>query len=441
MNQDQAFWQRLYTAFDPFRQLPANNPAWVDCASVRGDEDILLGLGKEIIRCGEVTCQLYAGHRGAGKSTELLRLKAYLEEQGYQVVYFAVDDGDLEPEDTEYGDILIACARQLIKALKYGEEDDRKSWQKWLERLWRDLRDLGLTELSLDELSYETPETALGKLSTTIKTYTSKRQEIRRQVELDADSLLEILNQFIHRALGDIPAERLVLMVDNLDRIVEKFEGDTHRSNYEQIFVNHSDQLRALKCHVIYTVPIPLVYSIQAVAIEERYKPVEVLPMVMVKTREGEPFSKGIEKLKDMIERRFQFADASLTLEQAFETSEALEQLCLMSGGHVRNLMALMKAALQNTDTLPISDRAVRRAISELRDTYRKIISEDEWMLLVRVHREKEIINNDQYRSLLFRRCILEYRCLNDQDEVTVWHDIHPLIFGVESFQKALKSA
>jgi hypothetical protein len=38
-------WKKLYTAFDPFRPLPANDPAWVDCASVRGDEDILYGLG------------------------------------------------------------------------------------------------------------------------------------------------------------------------------------------------------------------------------------------------------------------------------------------------------------------------------------------------------------------------------------------------------------
>ena len=43
-------WKKLYTAFDPFRPLPANDPAWVDCASVRGDEDILAGLGLEISR-------------------------------------------------------------------------------------------------------------------------------------------------------------------------------------------------------------------------------------------------------------------------------------------------------------------------------------------------------------------------------------------------------
>ena len=59
-------WKKLYTAFDPFRPLPANDPAWVDCASVRGEEDILDGLGLEIARSEGVTTQLYAGHYSGG---------------------------------------------------------------------------------------------------------------------------------------------------------------------------------------------------------------------------------------------------------------------------------------------------------------------------------------------------------------------------------------
>jgi hypothetical protein len=337
--------------------------------------------------------------------------------------------------------VLIACARQLIKQLKPakpGEKTTMGRLQTWSEKLWRSLSDLGLTELSLEEFSYETPDLGLGKLSTTIKTNTAKRQQIRRQVELDADSLIDILNQLIRDALNGKPSDRLVLIADNLDRVVEKFDPDSRRSNYEQIFINHSDDLKALDCHLIYTVPIPLVYSFQATAMEERYKPVEVLPMVMVKTQDGVPCPKGIAVMKDIIQRRFRAADQSLDLENVFEEMEAVEQLCLMSGGHVRNLMNLMKATLQNTETLPIQNRAVKRAISELRDTYRRTIDETDWALLARVHLDKKIINNDEHRKLLFQRCILEYWCLNEEEEEVKWHDIHPLIVGVERFQRAL---
>jgi hypothetical protein len=181
------------------------------------------------------------------------------------------------------------------------------------------------------------------------------------------------------------------------------------------------------------------VYSFQATAMEERYKPVEVLPMVMVRTPDGQPYEPGINAMKDVIQRRFRMADQSLNLEDVFEEMAAVEQLCLMSGGHVRNLMNLMKATLERTDTLPIQNRAVRRAMSKLRDTYRRVIDEPEYALLANVHLDKKIVSNDAHRSLLFRRCVLEYRCLNQEEEETVWHDIHPLIFGLEQFQDELK--
>ena len=125
-------------------------------------------------------------------------------------------------------------------------QDDK--FREWVNRLLRDLRDLGVTELSLEELSVETPETPLGKVSATIKTNVSKQQVIRRQVEQQAESLIDILNEFIGKALGDRPPQQLVLMVDNLDRIIERYDGENQQSNYEQIFVNHSDQLRSLNC-------------------------------------------------------------------------------------------------------------------------------------------------------------------------------------------------
>jgi hypothetical protein len=158
-----------------------------------------------------------------------------------------------------------------------------------------------------------------------------------------------------------------------------------------------------------------------------------------VKSQDGGAICRsGLDKLKQLLLRRFQRADAGLTLAVAFESEAGMEKLCEMSGGHVRNLMNLMKAALQYTQELPITDRSVKRAISELRGTYSKVIDGDEWPCLVEVDREKLIAkNSDQFRSLLFRRCILEYRYLDDEGEIVVWHDIHPLVRGLEGFKRA----
>jgi hypothetical protein len=81
--------KNIYNAFDPFRALPAGDPVYVNCSEVRGEENILVDVGRQITLANRITHQLYTGHRGAGKSTELLRLQADLEAQGYKVVYFA----------------------------------------------------------------------------------------------------------------------------------------------------------------------------------------------------------------------------------------------------------------------------------------------------------------------------------------------------------------
>ena len=89
---------------------------YIDFSSVRGD-DIIEHLRDNIalFSPNEPTCQLFTGHIGCGKSTELLRLKAELEREGFHVVYFESDQ-DLEYHDVDIGDILLAIAHRVIKS-------------------------------------------------------------------------------------------------------------------------------------------------------------------------------------------------------------------------------------------------------------------------------------------------------------------------------------
>ncbi|MEI1375274.1 hypothetical protein [Nostoc sp.] len=49
MTQDFALLKRIYNVFDPFRPLLAGDPKYVDCQAVRGDGDILVEIGREIL--------------------------------------------------------------------------------------------------------------------------------------------------------------------------------------------------------------------------------------------------------------------------------------------------------------------------------------------------------------------------------------------------------
>jgi hypothetical protein len=80
----------------------------------------------------------------------------------------------------------------------------------------------------------------------------------------------------------------------------------------------------------------------------------------------------------------------------------------------------------------------VRRSITEARDTYRKTVENDQWCLLAEISRTKRVVNDDKYRSLLFNRCLLEYRYLDDEGEIQRWCDVHPLIRGIQEFKEAV---
>ncbi|WP_448598175.1 hypothetical protein [Thermoleptolyngbya sp.] len=250
----------------------------------------------------------------------------------------------------------------------------------------------------------------------------------------DTPALIDALNAFINDARRNLPPgkTKLVMIADNLDRIVPVY-GDDGRSNHDEIFLERSGQLRGLNCHLIYTIPISMVHSNRASDLQSNYAcNLRLLPMVMVKQPDGAIYPPGLERMKMLVERRIRtvLPDAELAGE-VFETAEALEQLCLMSGGHMRELFLLLKEAVNRTQTLPISIQAMQRAITETRATYRPVPQADQWALLAKVAQTKRIENEQAYRDLMFRRCIMEYRYLDSEGEICPWYDVHPLIRGI----------
>ena len=105
-----------YNSSDPVEPLPLGDPRYVDCTPVRGNEDVVAQMFHAITWSDAHVAQLFTGHRGSGKSTELLRLQARLEEAGYVVLYFEAED-DLDLNDLEYTDLLLSIARRVVSDL------------------------------------------------------------------------------------------------------------------------------------------------------------------------------------------------------------------------------------------------------------------------------------------------------------------------------------
>jgi hypothetical protein len=146
-------------------------------------------------------------------------------------------------------------------------------------------------------------------------------------------------------------SQGLVVIVDNLDRVHESLKP-SDRTQPEYLFVDRAEQLKKLNGHVIYTIPLSLIFSNDLGRLTSRFgiDPM-VLPMVPVQLQDGRDCEEGMALLRQMVLARA-FPDESpeqriSLITAVFEQPETLDRLCRVSGGHVRNLLMLLYRCLQ----------------------------------------------------------------------------------------------
>jgi len=429
-----------FNAVDPALPLSPGDPRYVDCTDVRGDEDVVGRLYNAIIRSDRSMHQLCTGHRGSGKSTELLRLKARLEQAGYEVIYFVAED-DLDLNDLIYSDLLLAVARRIdahARERQVSLDQELKSIERWFAEVvysqdeWRQVERELQAEASLGiGLPESIPLVArlFAKLTGQIKTGQAVKHEVRRKLDQQMSQLITGVNELLQRFEVEVRKkgrQGVVVMVDNLDRVILK-DLDGGRTSHEALFIEHGEQLRAPTCHAIYSVPISMLYSPKATQLTSLFPRYQVVPMIRVSDRSGADFAAGLSRLKDILARR-------IALDVLFEP-EALDALCRASGGHPRQLMALATYAIEYADERaprPVTLAAAERAVGLLVNEFGRMIPEAHFPLLARVHRLKSVQNDADHQTMLYNLSVLEYT--NGQPS---WHDVHPIVLRLPKFKEA----
>ena len=110
---------------------------------------------------------------------------------------------------------------------------------------------------------------------------------------------------------------------------------------------------------------------------------------------------------------------------QVFDFPETLDHLCVISGGHIRNLLVLLYSCLQKQDP-PISRQSLEEVIQELKDLIVRAITTDEWKLLNEVKDRKSVHGEDEYKTLIPSLFVFEYK-----DKEGKWFSINPLLADV----------
>ena len=423
----------FFQATNPGKALFTDNQEieekyYIDFSSVRGGK-IIEDLKDNIAMWSpdEPTCQLFTGHIGCGKSTELWLLKQQLEAEGFHVVYFE-SDKDLEMGDLDVSDILLTIARQVSESLNTREKlnlDEPRRFKSIIEGAIKLLQ----TEIEISpefELSF-----GIAKITAQAKASPQLRSKLRDYLGPRSNGIIETINQELlepaHKKLKQRGKNGLVVIVDNLDK-VDSSPKPWGRPQPEYLFVDRGEQLASLHCHVIYTLPLALRFSNDFNTLTQRFKSdPQVLPMVSIQLRDGKEFGEGMAKLRQLVlARAFPHLEEQQRLEkitEIFDSTETLDHLCKMSGGHVRNILRILNDAIKKQKGLPISSENLNKVIQNFRNERTLAVDDQEWELLRQVAQTKKVKGDDGYQKLIRSMFVYEYR-----DDDGSWFDINPIL-------------
>ncbi|WP_231662508.1 ATP-binding protein [Pseudanabaena sp. 'Roaring Creek'] len=427
---------RFYKACNPTHPLDSGNEEdrsyYVDLSAVRGAR-LIESMVRTIARIApdEATCQLFTGHIGCGKSTELLRLKYLLEQQNFHVVYFECDR-QLELSDVDVSDVLLAIVGQISASLDKQEINIFPSYFKKLFDELKDIKDIqSLLKNSVDLSKTFKLSEGIAALISQAKDSPSLRRQMHERLEARTNNIINSINEELLAPAKEKLKQRgvrgLVVIVDNLDRIENRLDPkEQSRAGY--LFVERGDQLRKLDCHMIYTVPLRLTFSKDREIVRDRFgTDIKILPMVPVRFANGSICEEGMALLRRFVMlRAFPHAvDGSTQTElisKVFEKLEILDRLCQVTGGHVRNLLRLLSACLQQEDP-PITLDLLESIISQERSQNTKNITPEIWELIQNVRNQKRVGGEDNYEKLIKSFLVFEYEYQNES-----WFDINPLV-------------
>jgi hypothetical protein len=412
---ERSFRRALYRAVDEKQGVTASKGYYVPIYSdpSLGATDVVSRLLDTIDFSAGQSAQLLSGYRGAGKTSELMRLREDLINRGYSVVYMDLEDF-LNPElSPELDAFLLALAAGFVS----GSEVDANLSSR-VNAAWISFRDkLSSYSIGVDVAASARLNLGPASIGLSLKEDPTFRQQVNDLIRHNRATFVQQLHEFFREASTAIgSAEGVVFLVDSIDH----FRGtgaeyhDVRRS-IERVFTEGAEALSLPAIHVIYTLPV----FVSAVSFGVRREIVNV----KVATQDGTVFAPGVEALTEVLRRRTPSGNLARLVDD-----DALSRLISLSGGMFRDLFRLVREVVLAPGSLPANAGDIDQASRQLTGGLMTFLSAEQLEVLRQVEITKTIQGVDDGAmadvvDLLARSCILAY-----PNGSTTWHDVHPLL-------------
>ncbi len=384
------------------------------------------------IKLAEVESLSYiSGFRGAGKTTELFRLKKQLETSGHFVAYANALDYLLPTEPVEITDFLLVLAGSFSEAIEASLKvklADEGFWTRishWLRK----------TEIKIDGFDFKAniPGTDIGTtIKTSLKEVPSFRNKLREKLGLRLGELLDEVHKFFDFGIKKIRKARgsdckVVFLFDQLEQLRDPVGTDGRvTDSVTSLLANHRKDLKIPFVHMVYTLPPWLKFKLPQMSEIRMLYNVKLWKNDEKRTR----IAAGWNTMLRVVERRFTPEGMVRYFGKPTKSGSysLADKLIAASGGHFRDLISLLKETVVRSHSLPTTPQIVEASINNLRTSYRPSNIVDA-KLLHQIGRQRDCMLEDLTPVSLQRvTFLLDTHCAFMLRNGKVWYDVHPLI-------------
>jgi hypothetical protein len=393
---------------------------------------------------------LLMGHPGVGKSTELTRLARQICDK-YVVIRFSAT-GELDPANFKPFDVLLLMmaevASRTASPVAKGGAGEAPSDAR-LQEIWEWFAKETTTSTKAIEMGAEiaagagvTPDSLWGKM---LGLFASFKGEIKYSADRKTDiveyrlsrlsSLIELANRLMddcNDLLRQATGKEWLFLGEDFDK------PGIPESQVSALFLTYANIFRDLRTHLIFTIPITLGYSGQAVQLPFANDRVFSIPDTPVFDAQHNIHEAGRSAVRTVIAARIKpelFAEGQL------------ERFVVASGGNLRDLFSIVSQAADNAilrSAQTIGAQDADAAMSSLRSEYVRRLGESPFdrepiSYDAKAQRLLQVYNGDMNScvpdavlySLLRARVLQEF---NGER----WYGVHPLVVDILKIQNRL---
>lgn len=373
---------------------------------------------------------LFGGHIGCGKSTELRDFaELFGRSHAYTVNRIEITK-ILDINNLRFSDLLIALAHELMQTLNGSDlslhpdaiyVDPVVNWFESRIRKREQFTDLEGEVKTQAKASAGIPWLVefLATITTKVRSGASYREELRTEIRNGFTQLLGHFNALIAHANDLLRKEGrgpLLFIIDGTDKL--------KREDSETFFNSDIHQLVQIASNLVVCAPISVLLEFAQVG--QRFQRIQ-LPMVKIVEANSDPRRDEEDALIELVTKRMPI--------DCFDNRETVRYLVQHSGGHVRDLLRLVRTCFSYLDAEVISKNVAEQAVRSLASEYQRLVRKDDWTELVKIDismGDEKDRTEDRMR-LLYELVLLEYN--------SYWWRSHPLVRTLPAYKKALTAA